>query len=413
MEQVYASIDIGSDTIKLVVCELYKNHLNLLAASCTPSLGIKKGLIVNPALARQSIKKAFDEVQQMLGVKIKKVIASIPSYQSELKIVKSNVNVSNDLITAEDINNVYKKAIIKNLKGDMEYITMVPIDFIINDKNQIKDPKNFPGSKLTSRSVMVTVPKKNLYSVASIIESLGIELIDVSVDALGDISALNNEKIKNSFGTIINIGSEKTTVNLYNKGIFMTTNIVNIGGKSIDEDIAYMYKLDMDEARKIKEKFALASINNADKNEIYETINKDKEKVVINQIKASEIVSAKFEEIISLAKNQIKDLTNREIQYIIITGGSSNALDLDLLLRDIFGSKASLGNIKLIGVRNNMYSVALGNIIHFINTLKLKGQKFTMLDKEDMEVLSSADRHFLHTSNDTMLGKVFGYFFGE
>ena len=36
MEHVYASIDLGSDSIKLVVCDLYQNHLNLLAATSTP-----------------------------------------------------------------------------------------------------------------------------------------------------------------------------------------------------------------------------------------------------------------------------------------------------------------------------------------------------------------------------------------
>ena len=60
MEHVYSSIDIGSDTIKLVVCELYKNHLNLLAATSTPAKGIKRGLIVDPKLAKEAIKNAFD-----------------------------------------------------------------------------------------------------------------------------------------------------------------------------------------------------------------------------------------------------------------------------------------------------------------------------------------------------------------
>ena len=45
MEHVYASIELGSDSIKLAVCELYQKHLNLLAATSIPSRGIRKGLI--------------------------------------------------------------------------------------------------------------------------------------------------------------------------------------------------------------------------------------------------------------------------------------------------------------------------------------------------------------------------------
>ena len=51
MKHIFSSIDIGSDTIKLVVCELYNNKLHLLAASSVKSKGIKKGLITNVDLA--------------------------------------------------------------------------------------------------------------------------------------------------------------------------------------------------------------------------------------------------------------------------------------------------------------------------------------------------------------------------
>ena len=122
---------------------------------------------------------------------------------------------------------------------------------------------------------------------------------------------------------------------------------------------------------------------------------------------------SRLEEILTLAKNELNLLTNREIKYIIVTGGVSNALGLEYTLAEVFDNKARLGEIKLIGVRNNKYSTALGNIIYFISTLKLKGQDYTMVSKEDMDILSSTSKHFINASSDTMLGKVFGYFFGE
>ena len=44
MRKVISSIDIGSSSIKIVVGEIVKNKLNILAVSDTPSKGIKKGL---------------------------------------------------------------------------------------------------------------------------------------------------------------------------------------------------------------------------------------------------------------------------------------------------------------------------------------------------------------------------------
>ena len=64
MKHVYTSVDIGSDSIKVVVCELFQNKLNLLASSSFKSQGIKKGLITNIELASQSLKEALSSVEK-------------------------------------------------------------------------------------------------------------------------------------------------------------------------------------------------------------------------------------------------------------------------------------------------------------------------------------------------------------
>lgn len=410
MEHVYASIDLGSDSIKLVVCDLYQNHLNLLAATSMPSRGIKKGLITEPELAKKSIQLAFKQVEEMLGIRIKKVIANIPNHMAEYKIIKGECDIPGDLITSRDMMNSYKAGIRSNLMPNEEFVTVVPIDFKINGKTVMKDPKGFPGKKLMGRAMMVTTPKKNVYSVASIIESLGIEIVDISVGSIGDINCFRNGDLDKSISAVINVGSDITTVSLYNKSIPVSTKIIGAGGRDIDRDLAYMYKIDVEEACKLKENFALAYKRNADVHDIYETVNMDNVKIKINQQAASEVVMSRINEILTLAKNELEDLTNKPIQYIIVTGGTSNMLDFEYCVHDTLPSVASKAKVKLIGVRNNKYSTAIGNIIYFLNTLKLKGMDYSMLSEDDMDELSSPREN---TNDDTMLGKVFGYFFGE
>ena len=410
MERVYASIDLGSDSIKLVVCDLYQNHLNLLAATSMPSRGIKKGLITEPELAKKSIQLAFKQVEEMLGIRIKKVIANIPNHMAEYKIIKGECDIPGDLITSRDMMNSYKAGIRSNLMPNEEFVTVVPIDFKINGKTVMKDPKGFPGKKLMGRAMMVTTPKKNVYSVASIIESLGIEIVDISVGSIGDINCFRNGDLDKSISAVINVGSDITAVSLYNKSIPVSTKIIGAGGRDIDRDLAYMYKIDVEEARKLKENFALAYKRNADVHDIYETVNMDNVKIKINQQAASEVVMSRINEILTLAKNELEDLTNKPIQYIIVTGGTSNMLDFEYCVHDTLPSVASKAKVKLIGVRNNKYSTAIGNIIYFLNTLKLKGMDYSMFSEDDMDELSSPREN---TNDDTMLGKVFGYFFGE
>lgn len=415
MKHIFSSIDIGSDTIKLVVCELYNNKLHLLAASSVKSKGIKKGLITNVDSATVSIKQAFNEVESMLGIKIKKVIATVPGYFAEFAKINGAIKISdeNGIVKSEDIVNLFQVAMDGKLKQHQEMVTIMPIDFKLDDKEGIKIPLGLVGSTLQTRAILASVPRKNIYSVASILDSIGIEVVDVMLGSIGDIYSYKTKDMDTKVGAVINIGAETTTVSLYNKGIVVKNSIIGMGGKSIDNDIAYMYKIEPKEAKKVKEKFALAHKKYASTSDFYEVVDATGENIKISQYEVSEIVQSRIEEILELGRKEINLLTSKEIEYIIITGGTSNMVHFEYVADEIFNKKEIIGNIRLVGLRNNIYSSAFGNIIYFINKLKLKGKSYTMVGSNDMEDLSSVKKNTMVTSNETMLERVFGYFFGE
>lgn len=416
MKHIYSSVDIGSDTIKIAVCELYKGKLNLLAASSVKSNGIKKGLITDFEAASLSMKNALNEIESMLGIKIKKVVVSVPSYFAEFMVTKGSIDITSEdyIITGDDVIKVLQEAMNQKLLPGKEMVTMLPIDFNIDDSEEnIADPKGIVGKKLSARAVMATTPKKNIYSVVSLLDSVGVEIVDISLNPIGNSYAFRFKEMNSQIGAIIDIGSETTTVSLYNKGIIVKSSIIAMGGKNIDNDLSYIYKVSVNEARKIKEKFALAHKKYASASEMYET-SFENETIKINQFEASEIVMSRIEEILTLAKKEIGILTNRNVDYVIITGGTSNMAHFDYIAADIFGKDVIIGDLKVVGLRNNKYSVCIGNIVYFINKLRIKGKDFTMVSSSDMEELETPKRGIMNNiTNETMLGKVFGYFFSE
>lgn len=409
MRHIYTSIDIGTDTIKLIVCEYYRGRYNLLTKSCVPAYGIRKGLISDIAQAKTCIKKAFDEAEVTLGFKINKVVAIIPSYFADFSMIKGEVDIQNK-VTGSDVIGVLQVAMKDSIVPTKEMVTILPIDFNA-DEIVTKDPIGLTCSKLKTRAVMVTTPKNNIYSVVGILNSIGVEVIDISLGCIGDIYTFKNDEVLKSVSAVINIGHEKTEVSLYNKGIIVKHNILSIGSKSVDNDIAYMYKLDIETACELKEKFALAHKSGASLNEIKEVKNKLGEVVKINQYEISEIVSSRIDEILTLSNQELNNLTSRKPDIIFITGGITNMINFNQICREKLGNCAIIGNVSLIGARNNKYSSSVGNIIYFTEKLKLKGKNYSMITNEEMEILSTPRK--TNAYNDTMLGKLFGYFFGE
>lgn len=415
MKHIYTSIDIGSDTIKIVVCELFNNKLNLLAASSVKSKGIKKGLIADAYEVAACIKDGLAELEEMLGIKITKVLATVPGYNTEYTMVKGEYQLeeSEEGITGFDIDKVLKAAMKDKKIPDTELVGVIPIDFTVDNQVGIKDPKGLHGNLLSARAIMVSTAKKNVYSVVSVLENLGIEVVDISTSSIGDIYALKNKEIEQKVGAIVNIGHETTTVSLYNKGIVVKSSILGYGGKNIENDLAYIYKLKPDDARKVKELFAFAHKTYASKTDTYEVEDKTGDMIKINQFEASEIVMSRIEEILVLARKEINILTKREVDYILISGGTSSMNNFSMIAEEVLGKVAKIGNIRIVGVRNNKYSTALGNIVYFIHKLRLKGQEYSMISTNDMEELSSSKKSLINISNESMLGKVFGYFFNE
>ena len=411
MKHIYTSLDIGSDSIKIVVCELYKNKLNLLAASSFKSKGITKGLITDVELACITLRQAFQEINEMFGIKINKVIASVPSYLADYSIIKGDIELNGENITSNDVMKSLEVAIKSKKVNGRELVTVLPIDFRVDDQVSVKDPVGMRGRKLSSRAVIVSVPKKNAYSVIGVLDKIGIEVVDISLNNIGDLYSFKNNNFDTKLSAIINIGSETTSVSIYNKGVVVRSSIANYGGKLIDHDIAYMYKIDMDTAKKLKHKFAYASKKHASNNDTIEVKNRNNEDIKINQYEISQVVESRIEEILNSAKNDLNALTRKQIDYIIITGGTSNMAGFEYVASNVFGKEVNIGNIKMIGVRNNKYSACVGNIVYFISKLKLKGKNYTMVDDGDAEAMISITN--TRNTPDSVLGKIFGYFFNE
>ena len=407
MKHIYTSVDIGTDTIKVVVTELYKGKLNLLAASSTKSKGIKKGLIVDVNDASISLKKSISEVEEMLGFKIKKVLINIPSYFAEFSKVEGEIKLDNpdSIVNGYHVSRVLENAL-KSASFSKEIVSITPIDFSIDGQVGIKDPKGLMGDLLRVRAVVSLVPKKNIYSVVSLVDSIGLEVVDISLNGIGDINAFKNKDTDSKLGAIINIGYETTNVSIYNKGIIIKNSIIGMGGKNIDNDLSYMYKIDLGVASKIKEKFSVAHKNYASKVEFYNV----SEDLRVNQFEVSDIVMSRIEEILTLAKKEINLLANRKMDYVIITGGVSNLEAFNQIAIDVFGKDVIIGNVNIIGIRNNKYSSAIGNVVYYINRLKLLGDNSSMVDDEVNEMYVSKKNM---VSDESMLGKVFGYFFGD
>ena len=410
MSEIYTGIDLGTNSIKIVVTEKVNDKYHVLASTSSPSVGIKNGFITDIKSAVNSIKNALKQVNEMLGIKITKVIACIPSTSCNMDIVIGSASVIdyND-ISGDDVSNVLLDALKGQDFTNNELVTAMPISFTVDDEANIRDPKGLKGSRLEARVVISTTPKEPLYRILEVLKLSGVETVDIAYGCVGDYYVIKTRKYDELVGAIINIGEESTNIGIFNKGILIKNGSIAVGSKNVDKDLSYVYKTDLSESRDIKEKFGVALSSYAANNDVWELQTSNSELKKVTQLNVSKVIESRIRELLKLAKNEIKSLTNREIRYIIVTGGLSEIAAFQYLVEQEFGFVAKVCNISTIGIRNNIYSSAYGITKYFSDKLDLRGKTYNMISKEDVETLKSSGSD--STANENMLGKVFGHFF--
>ena len=411
MRRILSSIDIGTNSIKLVVAEIIRDGVNILCAISEETRGIKNGLIENFEDTVYSIKKALKKAEELLGLKIKKVVAAVPEFDLRFTKGEGVNSITNDdgIVTKNDISRIMQTNVYNKIDELHELITVIPIDYRLDD-NVVKNPLGLMGSKLKLNSLIVSAPKKNTYSFIKAIEKCNIEVVDIMLGSIADYALFDNEFLRSNNGIIINLGAGKTSISSFYKGILVNEKVILNSGENIDKDISFMYKTKLNDSKLLKERYALASKQFANPKEVTTVINNLGEKVEINQYELTEIVSSRLLDILKNAKKEINYLTKKEISYIIITGGLTEIKDFHILAESVFGKNVTFGDVNIIGVRDNKYSTSVGMIKNFNNKLNMKDKDFSIFSEDDIEVLTSSEKR-INVASDSILGKVFGYFF--
>ncbi len=387
MRNIYSSIDIGTDTIKLVTLEAFHDKYNVLAATTIESAGVKQGLIYDANLISGAIKKILKIHESKLGTKVDKVLAIVPSNDLRIDIssIDNENNNSEKIITGDFIFSLLQRSLKGKVSNNEEVVGIYPIEYVINKEKRVKNPLGLEGDSLAVKSVITTLPLKNVYSVVNILENLGLEVIDITISGVGSYYATKNKELDSKIVALVDIGADKTVLSIFNKGIIIKNSILPVGGNVVDYDIAATYKLSLDDARYIRYHFAVCNRKYADNDEEYACKDEAGSRMIINQYALAELIETRLVVLLKNIKNEINRLTNREIGYIIITGGITSMLGFSAIVEDFFTRNASVLHLGMIGIRDNRYAAAFGSIKYFVEKLDLREKDYTMFSDEKVE----------------------------
>ena len=388
MRRLFTSIELSSNYIKLIILEKVQNKFYCLYSDVTNCHGISKGLINDSNEVITSLKKALKKARDKTNLKIDKVILTISPIDANFMVVSATNYIENidGIVTQNFIDKSLNKAVDSKKDLKDELVMTSPVSFSLDEKT-VLDPVGMNGNKLYIKAVASTMAKKNLYPFFNVFNTLNIDVLDVCYSLVGDFELNQSKNNKLEHGVVVNIEEDIVNIGIFNKGILIKTDYLKIGSNAIDKDIKYIYNLNDEDIKYLKENFASLSSR---VNYKYDTIELNTSSGNLIKIKESDVVNlitSRVVNILDLVKNKYKTLTNKEINYIIVTGELTELSGFSQVVEKVLGPKSKIGNIKLIGARNNIYSSVIGSIYY----LEIKYKDIGMLNSLEIEKINSKE----------------------
>lgn len=358
----YTALEIGSSAIRLVVAEIVNGRLNVVAANSVPTQGYTKGTVTDADLLAETIKKLVVQTQQFINKEIPSVIIAIPSSQATIIPVELAIAIENQAneITSDDITKLFASAANQLRSRHDEFVNVFPIDFQVDGVGGIADPKGLLGVQLGMQGMVVTTPKMLFIQLLTAVEKAGLQIIDTFPAFLADAEHILDEDEPLKGIITINIGHEMSTITLFDNGYAQKIRTAKVGSNLIDNDIAYVYGVTKEIARKIKLDYGYGNIEQATKYKVCDLIEEDS-MMKISEFDLAQIIEPRMEDMLLAIRTEIDKMALLDQYPVVFTGGTLEMLGAQKVIASVFPN-AKVFQPTVLGARTNEYTTVLGTI---------------------------------------------------
>ncbi|UCH00520.1 MAG: cell division protein FtsA [Deltaproteobacteria bacterium] len=377
MEQLIVGLDIGTSKICAVVGEPRPDGMvDIIGMGSHPSIGLRKGVVINIENTVNSIKEAIEEAETMAGCEISSVYAGIAG--GHIKGFNSHgiIALKKREVGKIDIDRVVDAARAVAIPMDREVIHTLPQEFIVDDQAGISDPTGMSGVRLEVKIHIVTGAVTSAQNIIKCANRAGLDVYDIILESLASSEAILTDEERNLGVALIDFGGGTTDLAIFSQGSIKHTSVLTLGGDNLTNDIAIGIRTPFKEAEKIKIRYGCGLTSFIGKDETIEvpSVGGRKPRTVSRQL-LGEILEPRVEEIFSLicqemVRSGYDDLVT---SGVVVTGGSSILAGVPEIAEQVFNMPARVGYPEHIGglkeiVNSPMYATAVGLVLYGANS---------------------------------------------
>lgn len=372
--QIFTGLDVGTTKICAIIGQVEPDgHLNILGVGSTPSLGLRRGIVIDMDETIESIRSAVRKAEEIAHVAVRDVFVGIAGGHIQSHNSTGMVEIKNPSrgITKADIRRVTDRARGLQIPVEREIIHVIPQRFIIDDGVTL-NPEGFSSTRLEAEVLIVTAAVTSAQNIVRAVNQSGYHCSAIYLEPLASSLAILSEKEKDLGAVMIDIGGGTSDVAIWVDGAVRFTGVVPFGGDAITDDIAKGLKVSRYDAENIKKRYGCvlaSSINPEEEFDAPHVLTDQPER--ISRRFLCEIIQSRVEEILLMTKQMIDatPLGDRIYGGVALTGGCALLEGIPEIASKIFNMPAKVASPTGLGgmsgvVSSPIYSTGVGLVLY-------------------------------------------------
>ncbi|MBW2706041.1 MAG: cell division protein FtsA, partial [Deltaproteobacteria bacterium] len=209
-ENLIVGLDVGTTKICAVVGEISQKDINIIGIGTHPSIGLRKGVVVDIESTVESIQKAVEEAELMAGCEISSVYAGIAGGHITGFNSRGIIAIKGPEVTKQDVERVIDAARAVAIPMDREVIHVLPQEFIVDDQGGIKNPVGMSGVRLEAKIHIVTGAVTSAHNIVKCANRSGLDVCDIVLESLASAEAVLADEEKELGTALLDLGGGTT-----------------------------------------------------------------------------------------------------------------------------------------------------------------------------------------------------------
>ena len=351
---IIVGLEIGTSKICAVVGEQNADGtLNIVGLGQSPARGMRKGEIVDAALAEECVRNAIVEAEQMADVEIRSVYLGVTgghlrgfNNRGMHPVVSADREISED-----DVQDVVKNAKAINLPAENTVVHAVRQHFLVDGHDGIANPVGMLGARLEVDMHVVHGNTNRLQNSVRLVKGLQLEVEEIVFNGLASSLALLTSEQKELGALVIDIGGGTTDYVVYSAGVIKHTGVLAVGGDHVSNDLGHGLKVPLSRAEKLKLEHGSALVDEAMKGRTLTITNElGLPLKTINVEHLQRIMSLRLEEIFQIVAQDWEQagLADYLRAGVFLCGGCARVPQIAKLAEPVLQMPVSLGQTNSI-----------------------------------------------------------------